>query len=169
MKKYLILTNRYFDSSEELHLNNLLMLGEWCKVSKDEKNNFEKVDVFPYHWLNRKKRAKDSIFINEFYEKVLEKLVNKLNNIHKLNFSKRSWRIFIGPWLLTYITVIFDRWEIINSVIAKNKELIFVLDKSLNSKKFVPFDFITSRDLYINSQEYNEMLLSRALFFLLVR
>tara|TARA_Y100001968_G_scaffold276439_1_gene270725 strand:- start:189 stop:1982 length:1794 start_codon:yes stop_codon:yes gene_type:complete len=166
MKKYLILTNRYSISEHKLTVDRLLLLGEWCKLSKDGNNDYKRIDTVPYHWADRTKRMNDSIYLNNLYENVLDVLVGKLNKIHKLNFSKRSWRIFIGPWLATYLSVVFDRWEIIKSALNNNKDLFFALDKNLNYDLFVaPLNFEVARDMYCYSQEYNEILFTRVLDF----
>ena len=165
MKKYLILSNRFNNEKNKLPIDKLLLIGEWCKLSKEKNFFLRKADVIQYHWRDRLKRSKDSIYLNNLYEEVLDKLSNKLNHIHKLNFTKRLWRIIIGPWLLTYIPVIFDRWEIINVAMNRKNEITLVLDKSLNSKNFVPTDFDNSVDYYTNSQKYNEMLFKRVLDF----
>lgn len=41
----------------------------------------------------------------------MKDLALALNNYHNLDRPVRYWQIIIDPWLLTYIAVIFDRWE----------------------------------------------------------
>ena len=46
-----------------------------------------------YHWNDRNQLAIDFKFLDLIYEEVLKNLSDKLNSIHKTNFSKRYWRI----------------------------------------------------------------------------
>ena len=39
------------------------------------------------------------------------KVTSILNEHHVTNLSHEYWQILIGPWLNTFITVLFDRWE----------------------------------------------------------
>ena len=91
---------------------NIIFLGEWCK-KYNEKHIWgkEKFKTIRWHLLDRKKNKQDHDYLTALYEKVLSDLVKKLNNIHSVNFSKRYWRIILGPWLLNYIPVLWDRWE----------------------------------------------------------
>ena len=49
-----------------------------------------------FHTKNSKRLAKDTELI---YESILEDFYLELNRLHNTNFSKRFWRITIGPWL----------------------------------------------------------------------
>lgn len=59
-----------------------------------------------YHLKRQKQEFKN---VKNLYEKILLDLSIKLNELHKINWPLRSWRIFIGPWLETYIAIMLDR------------------------------------------------------------
>ena len=51
------------------------------------------------------------------YEEIVNDLVSILNEIHKVNWSKKAWKILIGPWLIKFISIVNDRIEIIQEVL----------------------------------------------------
>ncbi len=55
----------------------------------------------------------------ELSTKILNLLVIKLNNYHGLSFNHRQWEIIIGHWLDSIITVIIDRYYLIDETINK--------------------------------------------------
>lgn len=66
-----------------------------------------------YHWNSLKKKQKDNIYLEDFFERLLENLSKKLNLIHKVNYNKKYWRVVVGPWLILYLGNIFDKYKII--------------------------------------------------------
>ena len=113
--RYLITTA---DESTWVFDQPVLFLGYWCK-SYDRKHVWSKLDykVAPFHWNDQKKMEKDYYLTQEMYEKILNELIIKLNHYHELNWSKSAWRIVVGPWLVKYIEVIFDRYLSIQYVL----------------------------------------------------
>ena len=77
---------------------------------------------------------KEIFFVKNLYEKILNEIFPELNKACDLKFSKRSWRIFIGPWLYRFITVSVDR---LNNISFKKK----------SQKNFVKKDLITKISL----------------------
>ena len=98
----------------------ILFLGEWCRIYS-QKHRWINIDteVVPYHWDDRNKLYKDYQYLLELFERVLEELAIVLNNIHNVSFSPRYWRIIIGPWLMGFLTIIFDRWSCLHVAIEK--------------------------------------------------
>lgn len=99
----------------------LVFLGDWCKKFS-RKNIFQKRkhQTIDYHWLDRKKITNDHEYLEELYERILISLALHLNQSHNLEKDTRYWRIIIGPWLLSYIAVIWDRWESVLSLTKVN-------------------------------------------------
>jgi putative transferase (TIGR04331 family) len=98
----------------------VLFLGEWCRLYS-QKSRWENLsgEVAPYHWDDRDKLYKDYKYLLKLFEKVLESLVVELNNTHNVRYSSRYWRLLIGPWLMSFLTIIFDRWSCIKIVVDK--------------------------------------------------
>ncbi len=93
-------------------LERLYFLGEWCKLY-DRRDAWGKRNHYtlPYHWADRTKIRRDYDYLDQLFEVALEALSIKLNSLHKVNYPTRYWRIVLGPWLLTYLAVAWDRWE----------------------------------------------------------
>jgi putative transferase (TIGR04331 family) len=92
----------------------VVFLGKWCCIYT-RKFKWQKIDhkIADYHWNNREKLRSDYRVIKHYYEIYLKKLAEKLNEIHGTNFSVRYWRILIGWWLFYFMSVLFDRWQIV--------------------------------------------------------
>ena len=58
-------------------------------------------------------------FTDLFYEEIVDELSEILNKLHNVKWNKRSWKILIGPWLIRFISVVYDRIQIIQEVIEK--------------------------------------------------
>ena len=98
----------------------VLFLGEWCRKYNRKKywSNLNG-EVLQYHWDDRAKLYNDYEYIRQFTESVLAELTQILNNIHKVNFTIRYWRIIIGPWLMEFICIIYDRWSNLKNAFKK--------------------------------------------------
>ena len=95
----------------------IIFLGEWCKkysrkhIWQDRNSN-----TLAYHWRDRKKLKKDHISLENLYEVTLLTLSAYLTKFHCKDYGVEYWRVVVGPWLITYIAVLWDRWETLSSV-----------------------------------------------------
>lgn len=98
---------------------NLILLGDWCKTNNTDilDNSNTKYQVMPSPYLHDDATGIASREIREIYECLLPQLANKLNLVHQLQLSERSWRIIVGPWLLFYICSVYDRLNHINQAV----------------------------------------------------
>ena len=111
---------------------NISLLGEWCKINERySKNNFAH-KVQKCHWTDINKLTKDSKFIENQYERILNILYKDLNKLNNKKKDKRYWRIIIGPWLTFYVATMFDRWETIRIFFKKNRNLKTSYLKNIN-------------------------------------
>ena len=120
-------------------------------------NKLDSVTI-SYHWDDRKKLYQDFDYLEKVYEKLLVFCSQKLNSIHKVNFSSEHWRIIIGPWLGQFSQVIFDRWFCIHQA---NKEHVIEKTYVINFPKnlFIP-DNHEHFSLMGWSSEWNHYLMS---------
>ena len=123
--------------------DDFLLAGHWAL---DNLNELSTTNVFPYHWQNRNKFSSDYNKLEEFYETQLSALSSELSKLHNLNFSTEQWRVIIGPWLYTYVAVLFDRYETVR-----------LLNETFESLKMVavtasplspPFDYQEALDCF---------------------
>src|SRR6187549_1235821 len=97
-----------------------LFLGEWCR-RHSRREAWSKLDheVLPYHWDDREKLLADYRYLAALHERLLAALASALNDIHGVNHSQRYWRIVAGPWLGTFVHILFDRWTMIRRALAR--------------------------------------------------
>ncbi|MDP0562398.1 MAG: LIC12162 family protein [Candidatus Endonucleobacter sp. (ex Gigantidas childressi)] len=129
----------------------VLFLGEWCKIYNEKKlwQKFNSKTV-GYHWDDRKKLYKDTLYIDTLYEKYLKILSKELNKIHQEQHSLRYWRIVIGFWLRRFIEVLYDRHTTIEKAFAEHKiDETYVLNSEIENtiaRDMQDFEYLHSND-----------------------
>jgi putative transferase (TIGR04331 family) len=83
-------------------------LGQWCFNQIQEEKNF---NIIKFHWSNLKKRKKDYLYLEELRKRILKILCQKINAHHNVKKSNRYWVLLLDPWLSSYLSIMFDRWE----------------------------------------------------------
>jgi len=135
----------------------IVFLGEWCKkYSRKHVWQFRKSRTHTYHWADRTKLAQDHDLVKESYERTLTWLSGELNRLHNVNHSKRYWRIVLGPWLMFYMHVVWNRWEEIRRVLDDHKEISTLIPKDEVSAPIAK-DFEMAQKLGF-SDEWNYLL-----------
>lgn len=100
----------------------IVFLGEWCR--RYHRKNVWDSRVYTtvhYHWDDREKLARDYDDLKKLHESLLEALAVALNNYHKIDRPLRYWRMILDPWLVSYVAVIFDRWECLRLAFEKHE------------------------------------------------
>lgn len=95
----------------------LAFLGNWCFAANEAPVGG--AIVIPYHWNDRSKFRGDYVHIVAAYEAALKDIAAALNTYHGTGHSLRYWRILLGPWLYVFVSILFDRWEMIASAAAQ--------------------------------------------------
>jgi len=154
------MTETWGESDEEL-----IFLGDWCRPLAS-KNLIDKHDynIVQYHWSNKAKLRSDYDYLEQLFEKVLLELSRSLNSFHNVTYSLRYWRIILGPWLLEYIAVLWDRWESIRLTFEKEKFDSTIILK-LDNKKLISEDMNNWSKLMINDV-WNHHLFSEIIQFI---
>ena len=102
------LAKKYYDSGAD----EIVFLGAWCRsYSNKDFMQSSQSKTIKYHWSNRTKLRNDYSYLEILFERCLSELAASLNTYHNTNYSLRYWRIILGPWLLSYVSVLWDRWE----------------------------------------------------------
>jgi putative transferase (TIGR04331 family) len=140
----------------------VLFLGNWCKLySRKDVWSEKDSDIVPYHWDNREKLYKDFLYLIDLYELLLEELSDKLNSIHGVNYSLRYWRILVGPWLMAFVPVFYDRWSSLEKAASSyNISKTFVIDYS--DLESIPQDHSHFEHL-VKSDQWNHFIYSSIL------
>lgn len=128
----------------------ILFLGAWCRsYSNKDFMQSSQSKTIKYHWSNRTKLRNDYSYLEILFERCLSELAESLNTYHNTNYSLRYWRIILGPWLLSYVSVLWDRWESLR-VAFETEEFDYTISMSLNAERLTPFDFMNWDKLIIN-------------------
>ncbi len=131
MKKTLLVTT----ALEKTWKENIpiLFLGEWCKKYTRKKlwNNLI-FETQKYHWNDRVKLKNDYSYSKKIYKKIIQQISNDLNNFHQISHNLRYWKIIIGPWLLSFIQIILERYENLKQIENYNEKFETI---SFNIKK----------------------------------
>ena len=141
-----------------LKSGNTVLLGEWCKeYSKNKVCNDDEFTTIPYHWKNRKKFKEDHKYLSHLYQEILKKVSLELNSIHKIECSLEYWQIIIGPWLLTYVSALFDRWENVRLSANLGIPLKTIIPSSALVRP-VAYDYNSFVSLIAGDDEWNYLL-----------
>jgi len=140
----------------------VLFLGEWCRVhSRKERWSKMNAEVLPYHWNDNHILSNNCDYLNKLYEVILQDLHKLLNEIHGINHSLRYWRILVGPWLGSFIQVVFERWSMLKHAFEK-KNISGCKILLTDSTDVIPHDFLDWETLCANDN-WNEALYSQLL------
>jgi putative transferase (TIGR04331 family) len=141
-----------------------ILLGPWCIFGNEEKyQNINEINFEPDPFSSFKEMKQSADMTSNFAEYYLKILADHLNKENNINYSIRSWRFFLMPWLLSLVQITFIKQKLINNVISKYKnENVFVnlLDENIQ------WDFIDSMDFLKNGIQdihFNHWIFSRLL------
>jgi putative transferase (TIGR04331 family) len=138
-----------------------LLLGEYCLLNK-KKNLTKKIKIFNnkiYSEKNTNNWIKENNLLREEY---LKKIRIELNRFHQVEWSLRSWRILVGPWLDKFISCINNRILLIERVLKEEKKIYH-----LNNSKI---ENLCTRDqsefgIKILKNNYNDLLFNKIINF----
>ena len=144
---------------------NLYFLGDWCCLyNRKEKWNNKKNKVQEYHWKDRDKFIKDSEYLEKFIDDLQPILSEFLSKKHNVVFSKRAWRVILGPWLVLMIPILWDRWESIRIALSSQQyDSINLIDT--NSNDMIPDDYVNFTEM-LNDHLWNNNFFKDILLFL---
>ncbi len=103
----------------------LLLLGPWCLNAKNRNILKDKKYIrisSPFKPAEKIKASSD--YCQHIYEKMLPQLAEKLNCIHKVSFPVKYWRVLLGPWLLHFIGVFYERYRRMENALELYPDLV---------------------------------------------
>lgn len=137
----------------------IVFLGEWClRFSRESCWKPLERELLSSPWSDRQRLDVACQEVSAAYEKYLPRLARAMNQIHNVERSDRYWRIVLGPWLSSYLSSVFDRFESVRC--ARETYPLFrtiVLEEE---------SFVTPRDTlefayFVREDAYNLQLYSR--------
>jgi putative transferase (TIGR04331 family) len=96
----------------------LVLLGPWCIADKNNRRLLGNVtySMASSPWKPAIKIKEASDFCDVIYETFLPELDQQLNLMHGVSYDNRYWRVLIGPWLLHFIEVLYERYIRVENV-----------------------------------------------------
>ncbi len=133
----------------------IIFLGSWC-LNYNRKDVWSNLNyqVESYHWDNGNKFSDDYKRLSLIYKRALMQCAKELNKIHNVEYSYKYWEIVIGPWLKSFIGVVYDRWYMISQALAKRDEIGTMV---INRHLYPPQDFSDFIDL-LNDDLWNHLI-----------
>ncbi len=132
-----------------------LFLGSWCVPYSEiiSKNLKDYLFVKPL-LINKENLDKDQNKILNFTKRLIEKVIPILNKHHNENFDERQWTILLGIWIHKYVSMIINRYSILESAL-KNYDIssstfYFSKDYEINCKDTYNFSEICNDSLWNN-------------------
>ena len=142
---------------------NLRLLGDFCiNDSNSRAITKRKYTVVKMYGDDPDTRAKDKIYVENLYERLLLSLSSSLNINHNVNYPIRYWRILIGPWLNAIIPVLYNRWNKID--VTLNSSFNEITSARYPIKSIIPYNMSDFGYIHLRS-EWNSDLFSRILEF----
>ena len=151
MEKNILIT-----SVKKQHRDNYkyLSYGSVNIFDKVEKKNF----LFSHPWDGQRKYSKHSLKIKKYYHAILKKLSKTLNKHNKENKDLRYWKIYIGPWLHTFIVSYYEKYLLIQNLQKFNGKLQIPI-VNLNISLQIPQNF-QFFNIHKQSDNWNKYLFS---------
>jgi len=142
----------------------IIFLGDWCLLN-ERKSSWKSLDgrLMESPFQDASDTNDAYIYIDDIYEKILPFIVEALNSTHQTNYSLRYWRIVIGPWLKTYITVIYDRFVHITNALEEHPDLSTI---TLSENSFIVHLNTSSFQTAVGEDLYNLQIYSKIFLFL---
>lgn len=129
----------------DLSSGGLLFLGPWCLNSE----NMRLVEGRPYTMLSSPWQAGGNIkaaaeYTQHVYNEILPVLSGKLNQLHGVAYSNKYWRILLGPWLLHFVEVLYERYSRIKRALELFPDFYthILAEKKCLLQSFDTYDFL---------------------------
>ena len=117
--------------------DDIVLLGEWCRLYARRDSAMESIPVIPYHWDDREKLGRDFDYLQALNRRLLKDLTSALNQLHGVSYSEQYWYLLLGYWLNVFTAVLFDRRSCLNEAVVQYDELKTVI-YPVTSEVFVP-------------------------------
>lgn len=153
-KRRILLVTALKDKKKEYLKKPLLAISPGCIKYLDYDFNKSDLKILDND-LKKESLPKYLRYINIIYNHYLNKISIKLNETHKVQYSKNYWKIIIGPWLSRFITIIYDRIRSIE--LAKRNKILYVKINNY-SKKDYEFNDIIDFNNNITTDNWNNVI-----------
>ena len=128
----------------------------WCL---NNHTDLHKRDINIVNRESKRNIVKEGAICEKLYDRLLFDLVKNFNLFYNVNWSKKSWEIFLGPWVNRYVSIIYDRYNLIEYILKNYnfKTIHIAKDDKFN---LIEQDLISFR-IQSQKEEWNLKLLSK--------
>jgi putative transferase (TIGR04331 family) len=96
----------FWDPEQEI-----FFLGSWCtRYDRGEDWHDLHYQIMPSPWDDRDEFHRACHYLDACYDRCLTQLVEYLNRTHGVSYDRRYWQVIVGPWLLWYLHITYDRY-----------------------------------------------------------
>lgn len=97
-----------------------MLLGPWCTLTQENLRFLENREYLllpsPFPTISETMNAVENC--NKLYEFFLVQITESLNKTHGINYPERYWRVLLGPWLIHFIGVLYERYRRIEAELS---------------------------------------------------
>lgn len=162
MRHYLATTgiSEIWDLDKEV-----VLLGPWCLTSENNRRSpgMTQYSSIPSPWDDSTKKCEASQYCFELYGKIVPELSSALNSIHNVSYPVAYWQVLLGPWLLRFISVLYDKYIRIEHALKAFPDFSthVIPRERCNLVSFDSYDFLPHK---VNEDHYNLALCSVILY-----
>ena len=158
-KEYFLATTaleEFWDTSKPI-----IFLSDAC-LKHSRKNIWQPLDykIFESPLKNKEVFLKAFETVDDVYERTLAMLAKSLNELHDISSSLQFWRIVIGPWLMHYTHIVYERYICLKTVLVEYENVSTVC---LSENSFVICNNFPEFIERIFTDSYNLQMYSRIL------
>ena len=103
----------------------IILLGPWCATDENMKllegGTYEFAES-PWRPFAAKLQEADN-YCCGVYESLMPVVGRKLNALHNVERSEKYWRILVGPWLKSFIEILYDRYIRVGKVLERRSDI----------------------------------------------
>lgn len=137
-----------------------LFLGDWCAgLGGQARGSGSTANTLRHPWESHANYERDYRKIDFQYKEMLKILSLILSKEHDVFESERYWQIILGPWLMRFVTAIFEHNLLISEVIDKypDSQISYLAPKFDSS---ITPTATSDSLLLLESREFNALLYS---------
>ena len=87
----------------------------------NNKKYLDKSNYFQYPYLSYQELLQYYSDCEKIYISLIESLKKNLNILHSINWSNRSWEIYLGHWLKKFIYINYNKYKLLEKIKETNK------------------------------------------------
>lgn len=96
-------------------------------------------------WAKDENKTEANFIIERCFDGMLKKLTNILNEYHETNYDEKYWKMILGPWLLSLITIFIEKYST-SKLLSKSE---------VDNSYFCYYPQITEQSIPLDYKDFN--------------